>query len=83
MSLDSAKALIERMKSDKAFAKRVLAVEDVAGRFALFQSEGFLCTDEEIKAVSEELTESQLDTVAGGICYENRIEKNVTFGHSC
>jgi predicted ribosomally synthesized peptide with nif11-like leader len=43
MSLDQARLFIERMKSDEAFAKRVMAIEDVAARLACIQSEGFAC----------------------------------------
>jgi predicted ribosomally synthesized peptide with nif11-like leader len=60
MSLDSAKAFIEKMKSDAAFKERVLGVEDVAERLSLISSEGFDCTEEEIKQVSGELSEEEL-----------------------
>ncbi len=32
MSLDQARLFIDRMKSDEAFSKRVMGIEDVAGR---------------------------------------------------
>ncbi|MFZ4802403.1 MAG: Nif11-like leader peptide family RiPP precursor, partial [Chlorobium sp.] len=48
MSLDQARLFIEKMKSDEAFAKRVMAIEDVAGRLACIQSEGFACNEAEI-----------------------------------
>ncbi|MEI7696154.1 MAG: Nif11-like leader peptide family natural product precursor [Chlorobium sp.] len=66
MSLDSAKAFVEKMKSDETFRNRVMAVEDVAGRLSLISSEGFDCSEEEIKRVSEELSDDELDRVAGG-----------------
>ncbi len=66
MSLDQAKAFIEKMKSDKAFREKVLAIEDVAGRLQLINSEGFTCTNEEIKAVSAELSDEDLDNLSGG-----------------
>jgi predicted ribosomally synthesized peptide with nif11-like leader len=71
MSLDQARLFIERMKSDEAFAKRVLAIEDVAGRLACIQSEGFACNEAEIKEVSGELTDAELDAAAGGspLCF--------------
>ena len=37
------KALIERMRSDAAFRKRVLAVEDLDARMELIEQEGFDC----------------------------------------
>ena len=66
MSLDQARLFIERMKSDEAFAKRVMAIEDVAGRLACIQSEGFDCSEAEIKEVSGELSDQDLDAAAGG-----------------
>ncbi|MEI6692060.1 MAG: Nif11-like leader peptide family natural product precursor [Chlorobium sp.] len=66
MSLDQAKAFIEKMKSDDAFRERVMAIEDVAGRLVCIQSEGFACTEAEIQAVAGELRDEDLDSAAGG-----------------
>jgi predicted ribosomally synthesized peptide with nif11-like leader len=66
MSLDQARLLIEKMKSDEAFANRVMAIEDVASRIACIQSEGFDCSEAEIKEVSGELTDAELDSAVGG-----------------
>ncbi len=71
MSLEQARLFIERMKLDEAFAKRVFAIEDVAGRLACIQSEGFDCSEVEIKEVSVELSDDELDSVAGGVCKSN------------
>ncbi len=71
MSLDQARLFIERMKSDEAFAKRVFAIEDVAGRLACIQSEGFDCSEVEIKEVSGELSDAELDSAAGGLTSGN------------
>ncbi len=69
MPLDQARLFIERMKSDEAFAKRVMAIEDVAARLACIQSEGYDCSDAEINEVSGELTDEELDSAAGGAVY--------------
>jgi predicted ribosomally synthesized peptide with nif11-like leader len=69
MSVEQARLFIERMKSDEAFAKRVLAIEDVAARLACIQSEGFDCSEAEIKGVSGELSDEELDRAAGGHVY--------------
>jgi predicted ribosomally synthesized peptide with nif11-like leader len=71
MSLDQARLFIEKMKSDEAFAKRVMAIEDVAARLACIQSEGFDCSEDEIKEVSGELTDAELDSAAGGSAFAN------------
>jgi predicted ribosomally synthesized peptide with nif11-like leader len=66
MSVEHARLFIEKMKSDEAFAKRVMAIEDVAERLACIQSEGFACNEAEIKEVSSELSDEELDGAAGG-----------------
>jgi predicted ribosomally synthesized peptide with nif11-like leader len=66
MSQEQAKACFEKMKADEAFRAKVLAVADVAARTQLINAEGFACSAEEIKAVSAELSDHELDGVAGG-----------------
>ena len=66
MSLDQARLFIERMKSDVAFAKRIMAIEDVAERLACIESEEFECNEAEIKEVAGELSDKELDGAAGG-----------------
>ncbi len=66
MSLDQAKLFIEKMKSDEIFSKRVLAIEDVAGRLVYIESEGIDCTEAEIKEVSGELSDEELEAASGG-----------------
>ena len=66
MSIESATAFIERLKTDEAFRDRVKAAEDKEARIALVKEEGFDFSDVDIRAVEEELTEVELDAVAGG-----------------
>lgn len=51
MSLEEAKAFIEKMKSDEAFSECVLAAGDVEKRLSKCKEEGFDCTVEDIKAL--------------------------------
>jgi len=51
MSLEQAKAFIDRMKSDGAFSERILAAGDVEKRLSKSKDEGFDCTMEDIKAL--------------------------------
>ena len=51
MSVEQAKAFIERMKTDEAFREKVMAIEDKEARIACIQAEGFECTEEEINSV--------------------------------
>ena len=68
MSLDQARAFIDKMKTDDAFCECVMAIEDVPGRLSIINREGFDCTEAEIKLVSQELRSEELDWVAGGGC---------------
>ncbi len=66
MSVDQARAFIDKMKSDVAFNERVMAIEDVAERFNLIKSAGFDCSEAEIKEVAGVLSDEELDEAAGG-----------------
>ena len=65
MSVEQAKAFIERLKTDEAFREKVMAIEDAAGRIACIRVEGFECTEAEINEVG---TEGTSDGVAAGWC---------------
>jgi len=66
VSIEQAKAFFEKMKTDEAFHNRVIAIEDAKARVAFINNEGFTCTLFEIKDVSGELSDEDLDYAAGG-----------------
>ena len=66
MSTAGAKAYIKKLKTDKAFAKRVKACKDAEDRMKLAKAEGFDFTKAEIMAEKAKLSEADLDKVAGG-----------------
>ena len=66
MSLDQARAFIEKMKSDEAFCDRIMAIEAVDARLAAARDAGFVFTEAEIKEVKNELNDDELDRAAGG-----------------
>ncbi|MFC1680062.1 Nif11-like leader peptide family natural product precursor [Elusimicrobiota bacterium] len=66
MSIESAKAFIEKMKTDPALSQRIAACKDTAARVALAKAEGFDFTPEEINTVSMELSPEDLEHVSGG-----------------
>jgi len=70
MSQEQAKAFIANMKSDAAFRENVGALAEVDERRAFIHREGFTCTVPEIAQVQGELSEAELQTVAGGGCVE-------------
>ncbi len=66
MSLDQARAFIEKMKSDEAFRERILAIENVDARLDAASGAGFQFTEAEVKVVQSELSDDELDAAAGG-----------------
>ncbi len=67
MSIESAKAFLERMKTDGEFAESVAKCSDGKARMAFVKNAGFDFTAEEINQVSSSLSDSELDQVAGGL----------------
>lgn len=66
MSIDLAKAYLERVKTDEAFAKKVNSFDDKAARRDFVVQAGYTFSKEEIEEASSELNEKELDSVAGG-----------------
>ena len=66
MSKESAKAFIEKIKSEEEFAKRVTGAASREERAEIAKSEGFDFTPEELKAVTGELSVEELEAVACG-----------------
>ncbi|MEI6450562.1 MAG: Nif11-like leader peptide family RiPP precursor [Actinomycetes bacterium] len=53
MSLEEAKAFIEKMTEDLAFRERIIAIDDFDERMAAITAEGFDCTADEIDEVQD------------------------------
>jgi len=66
MSVDQARAFIEKMKSDEAFCDRIMAIEAVDARLAAARDAGFEFTETEINEVNSELSDDELDGCLGG-----------------
>jgi len=66
MSLESAKAFVERMQNDEDFRQKVTECEDSELRKELVQKEGFDFSVQELKECTKELSDEELDSVAGG-----------------
>ncbi len=66
MSLDYARAFIEKMKSDETFRNRFMAIEDVDAKLVAASDAGFDFTEAEVKAVQSELSDDDLDALKGG-----------------
>ncbi len=68
MSVESAKAFVERMQSDEAFAKRVAEAESKEDRWVIVKAEGFDFTKDEIEGSTGELSDAELDGVRAAGC---------------
>ncbi len=66
MSLESAKAYIEKMKTDIDFREKVNECKNTEERTKVVKESGFDFTAQEIKSFIDELTDDELSTVAGG-----------------
>lgn len=66
MSIESAKAYVERLKADEEFGKRIIEAEDAEGRKKIIQSEGFDFTKGDIDTVASELSDEELSDVTRG-----------------
>jgi predicted ribosomally synthesized peptide with nif11-like leader len=67
VSVEQARACVEKMKFDAAFRARVMAVEGMSARMEIIKAEGFACGAVEISEVSGALTDAELGEVTGGI----------------
>ena len=69
MSVDSAKKFLERIIKDEAFRDKAALCKDKEEKFAFVKAEGFDFTPNELlslKPKEGELSESDLESVAGG-----------------
>ena len=66
MSIESAKNFIDRMKTDEEFAKKVNESKDADARMEFVKTAGFDFIPAEIREAKEELSDEELDAVAGG-----------------
>ena len=78
MSLESARAFMERMKTDEDFRKKVTECKDKEDRMSFVKQTGYDFTAEDIGLVKAELIEDELGSVAGGlipgglVCFLNK-----------
>lgn len=67
VSIEAAKLLIEKMKTDKVFAKKFAEIKNEETLMIFMKKSGFDCTPAEIKEASDELNDNDLDMISGGI----------------
>lgn len=67
MSIESAKAFVERMKNDEKFARKIKEFKNSAEIQHYLTMTGFDFTKQELDSLSGELTDEELASVAGGM----------------
>ena len=76
MSIESAKAFLEKVKNDEDFRNSVGEIATAEERMEFVKNAGFDFTIEEIATLKEELSDIELDGVIGGSgdgCYNDII----------
>jgi predicted ribosomally synthesized peptide with nif11-like leader len=76
MTIESAKAFIERMQTDKDLAKKIIYCKDWETARTLLSGEGYNFTFDELISLQDELSDEALEDVSGGtytmcipVCY--------------
>ncbi len=69
MSIESAKAYLERIKSDPDFASKVASLGSPEEKAALIKAEGFDLTGEEVGQLLKELSDGELGQISAGAIY--------------
>ncbi len=67
MSIESAKAFLERMKTDEDFRNSVGEIGTAEERLEYVKKAGFDFTKDEIANLKDELSDDDMDNISGGI----------------
>ncbi len=70
MSIQSAKAFIERVQNDEDFRKELEESASAEERMKFAKARGFYFTTGEIKELKDTLTDDELESVAAGSCVD-------------
>ncbi len=68
MSVESAKAFVERLKNDEEWRKKLNAAQSKEERLAMAKAEGFDFTDDEAQNVRSQLSDAELSAISGARC---------------
>ncbi len=69
MSIESAKAFIERIKTDEEFARQVASKKDKEDRMKFVSEQGFNFTEQEIEELKNEMSDNELGKISGA-CWD-------------
>ena len=69
MSEDRLNAFIAKVQVDDSLQKRLQAVNDINRVLAIAKEAGFILSIDEVKAHQHQLSDEELQGIAGGNCY--------------
>ena len=79
MSIESAKAFLERLENDEDFRKNVGQIATAEERIEYVKTAGFDFTKEELDDVTEQLSDIELDKIAGGVVDDCGVSATINF----
>jgi predicted ribosomally synthesized peptide with nif11-like leader len=68
MSEEQLKAFLEAIKADAELQEKIKAAADADAVVAIAKAAGFVISAEELKKAQSELSDEELEGVAGGVC---------------
>jgi predicted ribosomally synthesized peptide with nif11-like leader len=80
MSIESAKAFLERVKNDEDFRNSVGEITTTEERMEFVKKAGFDFTKEEIEKFTSELSDEELDKVSGGSEWFSNVGCHTAYG---
>ena len=73
MSEEQLKAFLEKVKADTSLQEKLKAASDADAVVAIAKAAGFTITTEDLNSHRQNLTEDELEGVAGGGCRPNTL----------
>ncbi len=71
MSEEQLKAFLEKVKADASLQEKLKAAADVEAVIAIAKVAGFTITSNDLSETQSEMSEEELEAVAGGKCEQN------------
>ena len=83
MSKEQLKAFLEKVKGDTSLQEKLKAAADSDAVLAIAKEAGFSISADDLKKAQSELSEEELEGVAGGIFYGPEPFVRCFFGNQC
>ena len=71
MSEEQLKAFLEKVKADSSLQEKLKVAADVEAVVAIAKEVGFMFSADELKKAKSEISDEELEGVAGGGCWPN------------